>query len=78
MTKHSESDNFEEWLEAYTAGHPRIYGDGNPSEFTHSDMFAAWVGGAIFTCNRMFNPSRPHVPPLPDIFQAVQDIPDEQ
>lgn len=73
------SENFEQWLEAYLVGHPADPTlDDNFYEFHHDDMFAAWVGGAIFAANKMFNPTRPDVPPLPDIFQAAQDTPDEQ
>lgn len=76
MTKHSASDNFEEWIRAYLVTHPRP--ENADSDYTYSDMFAAWVGGAIFTANKMFNPTRPGVPPLPDIFQAAKHLPDDQ
>jgi hypothetical protein len=67
----SAHDNFDEWLRAYLVTH------NISSEITLEDMFSAWVGGAIFAANKMFNPTRPGVPPLPDIFQAAQELPDE-
>jgi hypothetical protein len=61
----SASQNFEAWLEAYRSGHPwKLDGD---YTFSYDDMFAAWVGGALFVANRMFDPGYP--PPLPDIFR---------
>jgi hypothetical protein len=76
MSVPSAHENFDQWLDAYLKTHPM-----NPEpelrDYTLDDMFSAWVGGAIFTANRMFNPSRPNVPPLPDIFQTVKELPEE-
>jgi hypothetical protein len=77
MSTPSAHDNFDQWLDAYLIGHP-IHPEPELCEYTLDDMFSAWVGGAIFTANRMFNPSRPGVPPLPDIFQAAENLPDKE
>jgi hypothetical protein len=67
MSTPSAHDNFDEWLDAWLVTHP--YDPGNQDIYVYSknDMFSAWVGGAIFVANKMFNPTWP--PPLPDIFR---------
>jgi hypothetical protein len=76
MTVPSDHDNFDEWLDAYLVSHP-IHPEPELREYTLDDMFSAWVGGAIFTANKMFNPGRPGVPPLPDIFGKEHTHPDD-
>jgi hypothetical protein len=62
--------NFDEWLNAYAVTH-NLDEEGQ-HHWTRDDLFAAWVGGAIFATNRFFNPT---LPPriLPDIFRAKDD-----